>query len=61
MRLLQCDNNGDLSLIEFFESVIPKYTILSHRWRTEEVTFKDLLEGTSKDKASYSKIQFCGK
>jgi hypothetical protein len=60
MRLLQCDNNSDLSLTEFFESAIPKYAILSHRWGTDEVTFKDLADGTSKSKAGYEKIQFCG-
>jgi hypothetical protein len=60
MRLLHCDNNGGLSLTEFFESDIPKYAILSHRWGTEEVAFKDLLDSTSKSKAGYSKIQFCG-
>lgn len=60
MRLLHYDNNGDLSLTEFFESAIPKYAILSHRWEAEEVTIKDLLEGTSKSKAGYGKIQFCG-
>ena len=60
MRLLQSDDNGNLSLTKFFESAIPNYAILSHRWGTEEVTFKDLLDGTSKSKAGYSKIQFCG-
>jgi hypothetical protein len=56
MRLLQYNSNGDLSLIEFLESDIPKYAILSHRWGTEEVTFEDLLDSTSKNKAGYSKI-----
>ena len=60
MRLLQCDDDGNFSLTEFFESDIPKYTILSHRCGAEEVTFKDLLEGRSKNKAGYGKIQFCG-
>ncbi|KAM3066459.1 hypothetical protein ACMFMG_012044 [Clarireedia jacksonii] len=60
MRLLQYNNDGDFSLTEFFESDIPKYAILSHRWGAEEVTFKDMIEGTSKSKAGYSKIQFCG-
>jgi len=60
MRLLQSDNDGNLSLTEFFESAIPNYAILSHRWGTDEVTFKDLTDGTSKSKAGgYSKIQFC--
>ena len=61
MRLLQFDDDGKLSLTEFFESAIHNYAILSHRWGTDEVTFKDLTDGTSKRKASgYSKIQFCG-
>ena len=60
MRLLQSDSNGNLSLTEFFEDDIPKYAILSHRWGAEEVTFRDLTDGTSKVKAGYSKIQFCG-
>jgi hypothetical protein len=60
MRLLQYSNDGDFSLTEFFESDIPKYAIFSHRWGAEEVTFMDLIDGTGKSKASYSKIQFCG-
>ena len=60
MRLLQYNNDGEFNLTEFFESDIPKYAILSHRWGAEEVTFKDLIDGTSKSKAGYSKIQFCG-
>ena len=60
MRLLQCDNDGDFSLIEFAENGIPKYAILSHRWGAEEVTFNDLSNGTGKSKAGYGKIQFCG-
>ncbi|KAH7370667.1 heterokaryon incompatibility [Rhexocercosporidium sp. MPI-PUGE-AT-0058] len=61
MRLLQSDSDGNLSLTEFFEDDMPKYAILSHRWGAEEVTFKDLTNGTSKGKAGYRKIQFCGK
>jgi hypothetical protein len=60
MRLLQCDNDGNLSPTEFFEDHIPEYAILSHRWGAEEVTFRDLTVGTSKAKAGYGKIQFCG-
>ncbi|PVH70486.1 hypothetical protein DL98DRAFT_472631 [Cadophora sp. DSE1049] len=61
MRLLQSDDDGNFSLTEFFESVIPNYAILSHRWGTDEVTFKNLTDGTSKSKAGgYGKIQFCG-
>jgi hypothetical protein len=60
MRLLQSDGDGNTSLTEFFEDDIPEYAILSHRWGAEEVTFKDLIDGTSKVKAGYGKIQFCG-
>ena len=60
MRLMQSDDSGNLSLIEFLEDNIPKYAVLSHRWGAGEVTFKDLTDGTSKGKAGYSKIQFCG-
>jgi hypothetical protein len=60
MRLLQYNNDGGFSLNEFFESDIPKYAILSHRWGEEEVTLKDLIDGTSQSKAGYTKIQFCG-
>ena len=61
MRLLHYNHDGDFSLTEFFEGDIPKkYAILSHRWGAEEVTFKDLTDGTSKGKVGYGKIQFCG-
>jgi hypothetical protein len=60
MRLLQSDGDGNLSLTEFFEDDIPEYAILSHRWGAEEVTFRDLINGTSKVKAGYGKIHFCG-
>ncbi|RYP66411.1 hypothetical protein DL771_007820 [Monosporascus sp. 5C6A] len=40
---------------------IPSYAILSHTWGpdTEEVTFRDLVDGTGKDKIGYEKIKFC--
>jgi len=62
MRLLKRKDDGDFSLTEFVGDKIPPYTILSHTWRAgnEEVTFKDLLEGTGKSKAGYRKICFCG-
>jgi hypothetical protein len=60
MRLLQYNNGSDFSLTEFFESDIPKYAILSHRWEAEESTFEDLQNGTGKKKAGYKKIGFCG-
>ena len=60
MRLLQSDDDGNLRLTHFFDDDIPEYAILSHSWGPEEVTFRDLTDGTSKVKASYGKIQFCG-
>jgi len=63
MRLLQLSDDETLSLTEFFDDKIPPYAILSHTWRRdgEEVTFKDLSEGTGTSKAGYNKIHFCGK
>jgi hypothetical protein len=61
MRLLRL-NNGDLSLTKDLITDIPLYAILSHTWGDdeEEVTFKDLTEGSGKTKSGYRKIQFCG-
>ena len=63
MRLLLRSNAGEFSLTKEFlgDDIIPPYAILSHTWSEgEEVTFKDLIEGTGKNKAGYKKIQFCG-
>ncbi len=62
MRLLKRKAFGEYSLTEFFGDQIPPYAILSHTWGAEgeEVTFKDLMENTGKDKAGYAKIKFCG-
>ena len=63
MRLLERKDNSDFSLIEFVGHTIPQYAILSHTWGAEgeEVTFKDLVEGTGKSKAGCAKIDFCAK
>ena len=64
MRLLERDGNGGFRLTRPLPndaiSEIPPYTILSHTWGDEEVLFKDLADGTAKNKAGYAKIQFCG-
>ena len=60
MRLLQFSTGSGFSLAEFFESDIPKYAILSHRWGPEEVTLADLKNSNGKNMAGYGKIQFCG-
>ena len=61
MRLLKLEQNGELSLNEFYGTELPTYAILSHTWGPidEEVVFKDFLQNTEKEKAGYQKIQFC--
>jgi hypothetical protein len=63
MRLIVDDGHGNLSLIERDHSNIPRYAILSHTWGAdgEEVTFREFMEGTGKNKAGYEKIEFCRK
>jgi Heterokaryon incompatibility protein (HET) len=61
MRLLELKAHGEFSLTEFVGDNIPPYAILSHTWGadSEEVTFKDLVDHTGKNKAGYTKIKFC--
>ncbi|KAI7081867.1 hypothetical protein KC356_g8821 [Hortaea werneckii] len=62
MRLLESTADHDLSLTEDLdEDDIPPYAILSHTWGSneEEVTYKDLADGTAKVKSGYRKILFC--
>jgi hypothetical protein len=63
MRLLELNNEGEVSLTKSLINNIPPYAILSHTWGEddEEVTFQDLTEGVGKSKAGYGKIRFCGK
>lgn len=63
MRLLKQKSPGEFVLTKdfFSDDDIPLYAILSHTWREgEEVTFRDLTEGTGEDKSGHHKIQFCG-
>ncbi|PQE04506.1 hypothetical protein CJF31_00007327 [Rutstroemia sp. NJR-2017a BVV2] len=61
MRLLHLNNHGELCWAKQFYENEPAYAILSHTWEADsvEVNFKDLMEGTSKSKPGYRKIQFC--
>jgi hypothetical protein len=62
MRLLEYNNDGEFSLTkDLVGDDIPEYAMLSHTWEadTEEVTFKDLIDGTGKGKSGYKKIYFC--
>ncbi|KAK3356695.1 heterokaryon incompatibility protein-domain-containing protein [Lasiosphaeria hispida] len=57
MRLLKTDT---LELVEFIGRVKP-YTILSHTWGDDEVTYQDLISSraAAKKKAGYAKIAGC--
>jgi hypothetical protein len=62
MRLLERNSAGQLSLPkDLISNDIPKDAILSRTWGvdTEEVTFKDIMDGTGEDKSGYKKIRFC--
>ncbi|KAF7503525.1 hypothetical protein GJ744_003676 [Endocarpon pusillum] len=68
MRLLKREKSGRListyafSLTEFDPQNIPsEYAIFSHRWGPDEVTYKDIENGTAKTKAGYKKLKFCAK
>ncbi|KAA8629413.1 hypothetical protein SMACR_08962 [Sordaria macrospora] len=61
MRLLERDDTGGIRLTEDLPNdKIPRYAILSHTWGPEEVLFRDMTDGTGKNKAGYAKIRFCG-
>ncbi|KAF1941895.1 HET-domain-containing protein [Clathrospora elynae] len=61
MRLLKRLSSGDFELVSFNDENPPPYAILSHTWTEgQEVTYKELVAGTGKDKIGYDKIRFCG-
>ncbi|KAM3417186.1 hypothetical protein BST61_g5446 [Cercospora zeina] len=58
MRLL---NASTLELREFGESSIPPYYIASHRWSSDETTYKDVKKRRNTTSLGYAKLQsFCG-
>ena len=63
MRLLIDQGPGDFGLVEPDDDHIPCYAVLSHTWGvdSDEFLFKDLMEGTGKNKTGYKKVEFCGK
>ncbi len=63
IRLIVDKRHGDFTLVEQNVNNIPRYVIISYTWgaNSKEVTFKDLIEGTGKNKAGYKKIEFCRK
>jgi Heterokaryon incompatibility protein (HET) len=63
MRFLEHSTADEFSVTNVLvDEDIPPYAILSHTWGadTEEVTFKDLIDGTGERKIGYHKIRFCG-
>jgi hypothetical protein len=63
MRLLQLEEDGTFSLVEYFDKNVPPYAILSHTWGAdhEELTLRDLISGLGTDRDGYRKLLFCGK
>jgi len=61
MRLLRRSDTGEFCLTQFRDEAIPPYAILSHRWgsETEEVSFRDFVNGVKKNTSGYEKLLFC--
>jgi len=62
MRFLERNNSGEICLTRDFidDDIPPSYAILSHTWGTAEVSFRDMLDDSGKNKLGYDKIRFCG-
>lgn len=62
MRLLHYNDGGELKLTEDLVDNVPPYAILSHTWGsvTEEVFFRNIMDGTGQSLLGYQKIHFCG-
>lgn len=58
MRLLERQGNDEFRCSEPLIGDIPPYAILSHTWGSEEVTYRDIVESTGKNKAGYKKLRF---
>lgn len=56
MRLLHTQT---LSFTEFFDTKIPKYAILSHRWSDRETSFQDFIEQKDPNSEGYTKVTAC--
>jgi hypothetical protein len=64
MRLINIKAGQRMSFEEFNEPEVPKYAILSHTWRNEEVSyaevsasFSSLLPSSTSRKAGFEKIR----
>ena len=57
MRLLHTET---LAFEEFYETDLPRYAILSHRWGDSEVTYKDMAKKRAKEGPGLTKVRnFC--
>ncbi|MCJ1382355.1 hypothetical protein MMC17_005468 [Xylographa soralifera] len=56
MRLL---HTTSYQFKEFFDSQVPKYAILSHRWADVEVSFQDFEDSLKKQSAALDKVLQC--
>jgi hypothetical protein len=63
MRLLKVESGGNFSLVQLERDKMQPYAVLSHVWgeTDQELTFKDIMDKTGKQKAGYEKIDFCAK
>lgn len=63
MRLVRSEPDKGLSLTEFCSRKVLPCVFLSHTGGSddEEVTFRDMTDGTGKSKAGYCKFPFCRK
>ena len=63
MRLIKSTGPGHYTSVWYIEKDAPRYAVLSHTWGadSEEVTYRDLIDGTGKSKAGWHKIDFCRK
>ncbi len=59
IRLLYCKPDGEIVFREPTSGDVPSYTILSHTWGKEEVSFQDMEAGTARSKTGWGKIEFC--
>ena len=61
MRLLECSDGKFHLTKDILEQDAPEYAILSYVWGadTEEVTYRDVVDGTGGLKSGWKKIKFC--
>ncbi|KAF3000319.1 hypothetical protein E8E13_009212 [Curvularia kusanoi] len=63
MRLIHIEDDGAFTLVEHYDGDVPPYAILSHTWGADqdEITYLDMMNGTSREKRGYRKLEFCRK